>query len=99
MDAITIRNMATVIIALIAAGACFSYTVTDQRRKAKKPVYAVAGLCFLYFAGIYAWGVWSPEPVYLLRSGWLGAIGQYMLAALFVALLITDWRKHGINGS
>lgn len=91
MDALDIRNLVTAIIALVCAIGCFAYAATDQRRKAKKPVYLVTGFGFLYWSIIYTIGAVG-TPIYLLRSGWLGAIGYYLLASAFIALLITDWR-------
>lgn len=92
MTAIDIRNLATALIALVAAGACFAYAATNQRRRAKKPVYFVAGIGFVYWFFVYIVGV-IDGSIYLIKSGWLGAIGYYLLAFAFLALLITDWRR------
>lgn len=94
MDAIDARNLATMMFALIGAGACFAYVLTDQRRKAQKPIYAIAGFGFLYAIIIYAAGVFSINPVYLLRSGWLGAIAFYILTVAYIAVIIVNWRTN-----
>jgi hypothetical protein len=88
-----IRNLITALLALSAAIACFGYALTDQRRRAKKPVYAVAGIGFLYWCVIYASGS-AGANWYLLKTGWLGAIGYYLLIMAFLALIVTDWRRN-----
>lgn|GEM_PF-7040564 len=80
------------LFALAGAVGCLAYVLTDQRRKAKKPVYAIASIELLYVAIIYGLGAFGVD-VYLLKTGWLGAIGYYLLISTFGALIITDWRK------
>lgn len=96
MSPAQIRNLLTMILALLGAIACFAFVFTNQRRKAKKPVYLVTGFGFLYMALAYSLGVFPNPPIFLrslLFTGWLSAIGNYLLFMAFFAIIITDWRR------
>lgn len=103
-----IRNLVTMIMAVVGGVACFAYAFTDQRRKAKKPFYAIAGIGFVMSALIYAVGVFiNPaqpglndfwiEVYQLLRAGWLGAGVYWLLVSAFIGIIVTDWRTNDRN--
>lgn len=93
-----IRNLLTMLIMAAGAIACFSYALTNQRRKAKKPVYAWAGLVFIVGSIFYAVGAFDlfPSSVFrkLLQTGWLSAITFYLLVSIYIAAIIQDWKKN-----
>lgn len=93
MTAIEWRYVVLIIASLVTSLLCFSYAVTRQRRRAKRPVYFVVGLLFLYASGVYLYGLTIGAGSYLLRSGWLTSINFVLLTFAFIALIITDWRK------
>lgn len=96
MTPLQIRNLITMLLALLGAVACFAYVFTRQRRKAKKPVYMIAGFGFLYAVLSYSLGVFPNPPAFLLSllySGWLGAISYYLIVLSYIAIIITDWRR------
>lgn len=100
IDLVALRNLATVLIALFTALFCFAYALTDQRRAAKKLIYAVIGFGFLYYVVAYTIGNYIGKTTgfyYLLRSGWLGAWGFWALSLAFIAIIITDWRRNDRN--
>lgn len=92
-----IRNLITMLMMAIGAIACFSYALTNQRRRMKKPVYAIAGIAFVLGATFYAFGAFDlyPDSVFrkLLMTGWLSAITFYLLVANFIMVIITDWKR------
>lgn len=81
-------------IAVTMAGAvgCFAYVLTSQRRKAKKPIYAIKGIILLFAAFIYGYALFGPDT-YFIRSGWATNIVWIMFISAFFANLMTDWRK------
>lgn len=85
------RNAMAVIVALIGFAACMAYVLTPQRRKAKKPVYLLVGLGFLYLATVYLMTFFF--SLYVIRSGWATVIGMIILMFAVIAIIITDWRK------
>ena len=93
MTAIEWRYVVLIAASLITSLLCFSYAVTRQRRRAKKPVYFAVGILFLYAACVYLYGLTIGAGSYLLRTGWLTSINFILLTFAFVALIITDWRK------
>ena len=92
-----IRNVITTIIALAGAIACFSYALTDQRRRAKKPVYTLAGIGFMFGVVFYSVGIFDIAADTIFRKwlvqGWLSAILFYLLTSAYIAVIITDWRR------
>ena len=93
MTAIEWRYVVLIAASLATSLLCFSYAVTRQRRRAKKPVYFGVGLLFLYATGVYLYGLTIGAGSYLLRTGWLTSVNFFLLAFAFVMLLITDWRR------
>ena len=93
MTAIEWRYVVLIASSLITSLLCFSYAATRQRRQAKKPVYLVAGLLFLYAALVYLYGLTIGAGSYPLRTGWLTSINFILLTFAFIALIITDWRR------
>jgi cytochrome c biogenesis protein CcdA len=80
------------LILFVPAGAAIAYAVTDQRRKAKRPVYFIGGLIIIYLALIY-FASYLGSTAYVLRSGLLTRAGVVALCFVLVAIVITDWRK------
>ena len=93
MTAIEWRYVVLIATSLITALLCFSYAATRQRRRAKKPVYLVAGLLFLYAALVYLYGLTIGAGSYIMRSGWLTSVNFFLLAFAYIMLIITDWRR------
>ena len=98
LELIEARNAMAVIVALIGFSTCIAYVVTPQRRKAKKPVYLLVGLGFLYLAIVYLSTFFT--SLYAVRSGWASVIGMTLLMFAVIAIIITDWRisSGGENG-
>lgn len=80
-----------IVMAIVCAGANIAYAITNQRRRAKKPVRLVAGLGAIYLAVIYAWA-YTDSASYILRSGFLTRLGVITLLTLYLAEVIADWR-------
>lgn len=93
IDYIEVRLIVTVLITFSASIACISYAITNQRRKAKKPVYLSAAIGFLFLSGSYLVGI-IDRTNYLVRSGWLPFIGVIILSFAYFAQLKTDWRRN-----
>ena len=91
MTAIDYRNLVAALAALVASGVCLAYVLTNQRRKAKKPVYAWAASVFLYLGGVYVAAMIT--DAYLIRSGWMGVLGLILLVFAFIANVFADWRR------
>ena len=93
-----IRNLITMLMMAAGAVACFAYALTNQRRQAKKPVYAWAGFVFLAGAIIYSFGAFDlyPDSVFRkwLMTGWLSALTFYLLVSIYIAAIIQDWKKN-----
>lgn len=97
---IEIRNGMLAIVSLLAAAVCLSYTFTNQRRKAKKPIYAATAMLFIILTVVFSIAVamsYVPVPnwlYYSIRAGWLTVIIVILLIVAFVANVLADWRRN-----
>jgi hypothetical protein len=92
MIPIEIRFVVVILACLTGAGLSIAYVFTDQRRKAKKPVYAAKAVILLFAALIYTFGLVDPK-IYLIRSGWATQLILFMFVCALTANIVTDWRK------
>lgn len=90
---VEIRDTVAIVVCLIAAGFCFAYVATDQRRKAKKKVHGIAGTMFIIAASIYGLSL-SGYTGYVLRSGLLTVGALILIVAVWVMNVLADWRKN-----
>lgn len=90
--AVNIRFGVVIFACLVGAGLSIAYVLTDQRRAAKKPVYASKAVILTLAAIIYLIALFQ-EDVYLVRSGWATQIVLFMLICALIANIMSDWRK------
>lgn len=90
--AVNIRFGVVIFACLVGAGLSIAYVLTDQRRAAKKPIYAWKAAILTLAAIIYLIALFQ-ENIYLVKSGWATQIVLFMLVCALIANVISDWRK------
>ena len=101
MTSIEIRNLVAAFFSLAFSVICLSYVLTNQRRKAKKPVYFAASMLFLISAAIYTLAFFvtyddyniPPWIFYAIRSGWATVVNLVFVGATVAANVLADWLK------
>lgn len=91
MDIMGFTLIVGMLVAIVCAGANIAYVLTDQRRRAKKPVRLVAGLGSIYLTVIYAWAYLDSSSL-IIRTGFLTRLGVITLLVLYLAEVIADWQ-------
>lgn len=101
MTTLEIRNIVAALFSLGFAATCLSYVLTNQRRKAKKPLYFAAAMLFIISASAYILATLIqhgnyPFPdwmIYWVRSGWLTVVNLVLIGGALSANVLADWRK------
>lgn len=90
--AISIRFVVVSLVALSGASVCIAYVVTRQRRKAKRPIYAISALLMILGAITYIYGFYNDTSVFI-RAGWATAILSVLLIVVIIANTLADWKR------
>lgn len=88
--AVDIRFAVVILFCLTGAGLSMAYVVTNQRRKAKKPVYFAKATVLVLAALIYLSALIGFD-IDFVRSGWATQVVLIMLISLIAASILSDW--------
>lgn len=88
--AVDVRFIIVILFCLIGAGLSFAYVATNQRRKAKKPVYFAKAIILLMAALIYLTALIGFD-LYFVRSGWATQTVLVMFILALIANILSDW--------